>query len=354
MRLLLTGGGTGGHLYPGIAIAEEWLKSVFQGKVLFVVSHRGLEEKVLNNTGFKCRFVSLEIPGRVGWIRMPYLLGKSLVESLRIVREFNPHAIVGLGGFSSGPVAVAGKILGKPVFVQEQNILPGLTNRIIARFAKKIFLSYPGSEANLPRKKCVLTGNPVRGGLKGEKKDYGAFGFSRERFTVLAFGGSQGAQKINQAMIEAVALLADIEKRIQILHITGRADVELVEKGYRGFKHYTTGYLMEMDNAYAVADLVVCRAGATSLAEITALGKASVLIPYPHAAADHQTKNADFLVSNGAAVKIPDRELDGKTLARLIRDYLEHPEKIKKMEDKSRKMGSFEAAQKIVREIRDV
>jgi len=353
MRLIIAGGGTGGHLYPAIAIAEEWLKEFPKGKVLFVVSRRGLEEKVLQKLGYGYRFISLESLGRVGWFRMPYVLGKSLAESVQIIREFDPHLLLGVGGFSSGPVALAGKLLGKPVFIQEQNIIPGRTNRILAHLASRIYLSYADSEEHFPTNKTVLSGNPVRANLKVKRKEYNRFGFTDDRFTILVFGGSQGSQKINHSIIEATAHLAEVQDRIQILHITGQADLESVKKCYTGFRHYVTEYLMEMEEAYAIADLVICRSGATTLAEITALGKSSVLVPYPHATGDHQTKNADFLVRAGAAVKITDAELDGKRLARLIIDYLDHPNKLKEMESKSRKLGSFDGAKIIVCSMRD-
>ena len=305
---------------------------------------------MLQKLGFSYRFISLESLKRVGWLRMPYLLSKALAESLGIVREFNPHALVGVGGFASGPVTLAGKILGKPVFVQEQNTLPGTTNRIVARFARKIFTSYPGSDTHFPARRTVLAGNPVRAELRGGEKNYARFGFTKGRFTILVFGGSQGARKINQAMIEAAGGLAEIKDRLQIIHITGPSDQGSV--CYDQIQHYVTDFLMEINDAYAIADLVICRAGATTLAEITALGKASILIPYPHASGDHQTKNADFLVRAGAAVKIADSDLDANKLARLIHQYLDHPDRIKEMEEKSRELGSFDGAQNIVCSIR--
>lgn len=313
-----------------------------------MVSRRGLEEKVLDEHGFSCRFVSLESVGRAGWFKMPYLMGKSLAESYKIVRKFNPDVLLGMGGFSSAPVTVVGKMLGKPVFVQEQNILPGLANRLISRFSKKAFISYAESDRYFPEGRTLLCGNPVRAGLKTKVKDYARFGFSRDRFTVMAFGGSQGAHKINKAMIESAGHLTDITDKIQILHITGKKDFQAVNDGYGDIKRYVTPYLMEMQHAYSVADLVICRSGATTLAEITALGKASVLVPYPHAAGDHQSKNADFLVHAGAAVKVADAVLDGECLAGIIRDFVDHPDKTERMGKRSAAIGTFEGAKKII------
>ncbi len=313
-----------------------------------MVSRRGLEKKVLDELGLSCRFVSLESAGRAGWFKMPHLWGKSMAESYKIIREFNPDVLLGVGGFSSAPVALAGRMMGKPVYIQEQNILPGLANRIISRFSKKAFISYAESDRYFPADRTLLSGNPVREGLKSDKKDYARFGFSPDRFTVLAFGGSQGAHKINKAMTESAAHLTEIADKIQIIHITGRKDFKAVNDSYGDIKRYVTPYLMEMQQAYSIADLVICRAGATTLAEVTALGKASVLVPYPHAAGDHQSKNADFLVHANAAVKIADAKLDGECLAGLIRDFIDNPDKIEQMGKRSAAIGTFEGAKKII------
>ncbi len=349
MRMVIAGGGTGGHLFPGVAIAEEFLKRNRENKVLFIGTERGLESRVLKDLGFDLRTIHIEgVKGRglralAALVKIPW----SLAESLRILRSFSPDIVVGVGGYASGPGVMAAHWMGIKTAIAEQNALPGATNRILARFAGRIFVSFPESLKWLPPEKTVVTGNPIRAGFfggSGEGKK------AEGRFTVLVFGGSQGAHRINEAVKEALPYLDDIRDRLRFLHQTGEKDAPEVASAYRarGMDAGVSPFIRDMASAYRSADLLICRAGATSLAEITACGKAALFIPFPFAVNDHQTGNARVLVEAGAAEMIAEKDLDGKRLADAIRGFAADPDRIRAMEEKSRELGNPRAAADIV------
>jgi UDP-N-acetylglucosamine--N-acetylmuramyl-(pentapeptide) pyrophosphoryl-undecaprenol N-acetylglucosamine transferase len=351
LRIVIAGGGTGGHLFPGIAIAEAILDRDPKNEVLFIGTERGIEKRVLGEMGYPLRLLDVEgIKGR-GFIKVLGALWKipgSMGQSFRILKDYSPHLVIGVGGYASGPAVLAAVLSGIPTAIAEQNALPGVTNRILGRFVKKICLSFPDTDGWFPPGKTLVTGNPVRKIFREairKETETGAV----DRFVLLVFGGSQGAHVINMAMVEALDVLAEEKDRLMVVHQTGRLDYDAVAAAYaaRGFAADVQPFIMDMPAVYKKADLLVCRAGATSVAEITATGKASILIPFARAVGDHQTKNAEVLVRAGAAEMIPESALTGKTLAERIRELRRQPALIRHMEDSSRKLGNWKAADDI-------
>jgi UDP-N-acetylglucosamine--N-acetylmuramyl-(pentapeptide) pyrophosphoryl-undecaprenol N-acetylglucosamine transferase len=312
--MIVAGGGTGGHLFPGIAIAEEFLRRDPANRVLFIGTERGLEKKILGGLGFPLRTLKLEgLQGR-GPVRVLSSLLKipgSLLASFRILRTFQPAVVVGVGGYASGPAVLAARLMGLKTAIAEQNAFPGLTNRILGRFVHRIFVTFPASAHWFPASRTRVTGNPIRATFLADQTKNGKHD---PRFTLLIFGGSQGAHAINRVVMEALGSLGHMKDQIRFIHQTGEKDREAVEDGYRerGFAAEVTPFITDMAAAYRAADLLLCRAGATSIAEITAGGKAAILIPFPFAVNDHQTRNAEILVRAGAAEMIPEKELDGR------------------------------------------
>ncbi len=348
--MLIAGGGTGGHLFPGIAVAEEFLRRDREHRVLFVGTERGLEKRVLPTLGYELATLDVEgVKGR-GWLRSLGALLKiprSLFQSAGILKRFRPDVVLGVGGYASGPAVLAASLSGYPTAVAEQNALPGATNRILGRFVDRVFLTFRESAADFPARKVKVCGNPVRSAFLKERT---AGGRKNDRFGLLVFGGSQGARAINRAMEDALPLLRDLRDRMRILHQTGAAGVERTAAAYReaGLEAEVTPFILDMAGAYDAADLLVCRAGATSLAEITVSGKAALLVPFPFAAGDHQTWNARVLARAGAAEMVPEKELTGSLLAERIRRFVEEPGLLRAMEEKSRSLGNPRAAADIV------
>jgi UDP-N-acetylglucosamine--N-acetylmuramyl-(pentapeptide) pyrophosphoryl-undecaprenol N-acetylglucosamine transferase len=328
MKVIIAGGGTGGHLYPGIALARELLRE--QGnEVLFVGTEQGIEAKVLPREGLPVRFIAVgKLKGmKLGSIvRTLFTLPRSFTQSVGLLRDVRPDVVVGVGGYSSGPVAVAAWCLRIPLLVVEPNSYAGLANRKLGKLADKVILCFPGtgSQRFFSPGKTEKIGPLVRRGIEegSREKALAEFGLDPDRFTVFAMGGSGGAHAINMAMKEASRLLADV-KRLQILHQTGEKDVEDVTAGYReaGVRAAVLPYIHDMAGAYAAADLVVSRSGATTVAELAVCGKRAVLIPFPHAADNHQEFNARTLAERGQADLIIQKDLTGEILSGLIKKY---------------------------------
>jgi UDP-N-acetylglucosamine--N-acetylmuramyl-(pentapeptide) pyrophosphoryl-undecaprenol N-acetylglucosamine transferase len=348
MKIIIAGGGTGGHLFPALAIARELKKTIANVSITFVGTVRGIESKVIPKEGYDIRFIRSE--GLVGkdlfsTIRSVSRLPLSLMDSRRILKEINPDLVMGVGGYSSGPVVLSARLMGIPSFIHEQNTLPGLTNKLLGKIVNSIAVTYHESMKYFPAEKTYLTGNPVREDILEGDRDRGCktFSLDKERFTIFIFGGSSGAHNINQALGESLVYL-------QFLHQTGEKDFDSIKEIYssKGFKGTVLPFAYEMADAYAVADLIISRAGATTLAELTACGKTGILVPYPHAAGNHQEINARKLWDIGAAQMILDRELNGKTLSDMIKYLLEDPEAIGEMERTSQSLGSSDATKKII------
>jgi UDP-N-acetylglucosamine--N-acetylmuramyl-(pentapeptide) pyrophosphoryl-undecaprenol N-acetylglucosamine transferase len=276
-----------------------------------------------------------------------YQIPKSLWQSRRILKQFRPDMVVGVGGYASGPAVLTAHYMNIPTAIAEQNAVPGATNKILGSFADRIFVTYEQTGEYFPQKKVIFSGNPVRASLSSKgtrtkkEKDY------RQ---LLIFGGSQGAESINNCVMDMLPLLQNVRDQVRILHQTGTRQLEDVKKAYEkfGIQAEVTSFIVKMAEAYDDADLIICRAGATSLAEITAAGKAAILIPYPWAANDHQTRNAEALASGGAATVIPERELSGARLFDAVENLLRDRVTLRQMEENSLRMSRIDAAATIV------
>jgi UDP-N-acetylglucosamine--N-acetylmuramyl-(pentapeptide) pyrophosphoryl-undecaprenol N-acetylglucosamine transferase len=350
MRIVIAGGGTGGHLFPGIAIAEEFLKRDAATKIIFIGTKKGIESKLLDKFGYELKIIDIEgVKGRgiKALAKGTFQIPKSLWQSKRILKQFDPDIVLGVGGYASGPAVLAAHFMRVPTAIAEQNAVPGVTNKILGNFADRIFVTYGPTQKFFSQKKVVLSGNPVRasftaGGVKPkEKKDY------RQ---LLIFGGSQGAEAINKSVVDMLPQLQSVKDKIKILHQTGLKQMEEVKKAYEqfGIQAIVKDFIIDMAGAYAESDLIICRAGATSLAEITAAGKASVLIPYPWAANDHQLKNAQALKAEGAAEVIIEKELSGPKLFSVVENLLQDEGKLRMMEGNSLRISKIDAAAIIV------
>ena len=313
-------------------------------------TEQGIEFRVLPKEGFNLETLPIKgLKGRGfrGVIDALYGIPLSLFRVLSMFRRFHPDCIIGLGGYASGPVLLAGKLTGMRCAIMEQNLRPGFTNKLLARWVDRVFTAYPESAKFFPGASVSETGNPVRWQkLPAVNK--------REKFSLLIFGGSLGARRINFAVIDALKRLTDLQPRLFVTHQTGPLDYAAVKEAYAGlpFEAEVTPFIDRMDEAYAQADLLLCRAGATTVAEVTAFGKAAVLVPYPYAIYDHQRGNAQALQERGAAEMILDQELNGEMLAERIRAYISDRGQIERMAAAARSMGRPDAAARIVDECR--
>jgi len=350
LGMVIAGGGTGGHLFPGIAVAEEFLRRDPGNRILFIGTERGLEKRILSGMGLPLKTIPVEgLKGR-GPARAAGALGKipaGLFASFRILHEFRPAIVLGVGGYASGPAVLAARIMGTATAIAEQNAFPGLTNRMLGRFADRIFLSFAASRRWFPARRTQVTGNPIRAAFLEERPPEEK---NDPRFTVLIFGGSQGAHAINRFVGEALDGLRHLKDRLRFIHQAGEKDREVVAAAYRegNFAAEVSPFIMDMAAAYRAADLLICRAGATSIAEITASGKAAILIPFPFAVNDHQTKNAEILARAGAVEMIAEKDLSGELLASAIERLSRNPEAVRNMETAASALGNRRAAEEIV------
>ena len=352
MKVLIAAGGTGGHIYPGIAVAKEIMRRDETSEVLFVGTARGLETKIVPDNGFQLSLIKsagLKNVGFIGKLKGLLILPKSFLEARHLIKDFKPDVVVGAGGYDSGPVLLTASLMRIPTLVMDSNALPGFTNRRLAPFIKKAALTF---EEALPffGKKGIVTGNPVRKEFFDiQPKERG------EKVNLLVFGGSQGARAINNAMGDALRLLPNA--KLLITHQTGEFDYEKLKEIYSRSSFTDADvrtFISNMVDEFAKADLVICRAGATTCAELSAAGKAAIMIPLPTAADDHQRKNAEALLAAGAAKMILQRDLNGESLANEILDLINRQEKISAMETATKKLARKDAAKVTVNLIEEL
>ncbi len=361
MRAIITGGGTGGHIYPALAIAKG-LKERYPGiEILYVGTNRGLESDIVPKEGYafeKINVAGFERRLSLKNFKVLWQAGGGLVKAMNIVRRFKPDVAVGTGGYVTGPVMMACALFKVPTLIHEQNALPGVTNRILSRMVSRVAVTFEDSVKHFPKgARIKVTGLPVRPEIFQVAKEeaYSRLGIAPNKPVLLVFGGSRGARKINNAMVKVVEELQN-DEGIQIIHATGQAGhkeylnmlqargISLVNIG----NITTVPYLYNMQDALNVADLVVCRAGAATLAELTALGLPSILVPYPYAAENHQEHNARALAERGAAVMINDAELTGDVLLEHIKQLLSSPQALHRMAEESLKLGKPQALEDIL------
>jgi UDP-N-acetylglucosamine--N-acetylmuramyl-(pentapeptide) pyrophosphoryl-undecaprenol N-acetylglucosamine transferase len=355
VKVVIAGGGTGGHLFPGLAMAEEFRKRDNNTEVVFVGTEHGIEARVLPREGYPLRFVRAEGFAGKSLFRKMRSAGKaffSVLDSYRILNAVLPDLVIGVGGYASGAVVMMAHMKSIPTMIHEQNTVPGMANRILGRFVDQICVTYQESLSVFPLGKTFLTGNPIRPKiLRGDREAAERlFSLEKEMFTVFVFGGSSGAVSINRSVVDALNYLGDYRGKIQFLHQTGERDYESVREAYRksGFKGTVAPFIYQMAEAYAAADMVISRAGATTLAEITALGKPALLVPYPHSAGRHQEFNAIKLREMGAALMVFDHEMSGVVVAGHIREMFESASARQDMQRASRGLGRPDACVRIV------
>jgi UDP-N-acetylglucosamine--N-acetylmuramyl-(pentapeptide) pyrophosphoryl-undecaprenol N-acetylglucosamine transferase len=346
-RVVIVGGGTGGHLFPGIAVAQEF-RQHHQAEVVFLTTPKPVTIQILEKYQLPWEAVASRAVKGMGffsrlraWFGVP---GHVLAARGRL-KKLKPHLVLGVGGHASGPVGVSAWTLGLPLAIHEQNAIPGLTNRLLGRVAGRVFLSFPDTAGHFAAEKSRWTGNPIR------REFFEAAPPRPETpFTVLVMGGSQGAHHLNMEVLKALPLLAAQRERLKFLHLTGDVDLDQVQQGYQeaGFAAEAAAFTPEVAAWMARAHLLVCRAGAGTLAELNARGRAALLVPYPFAANNHQEANARFLENAGAASLILNKHFTGELLADTILQFFAQPERLQAMEAASLRLAKPHAAGEIV------
>jgi UDP-N-acetylglucosamine--N-acetylmuramyl-(pentapeptide) pyrophosphoryl-undecaprenol N-acetylglucosamine transferase len=357
MRLLIAGGGTGGHLFPGIAVAEEFLARDPANQVLFVGTERGIEARAVPAAGYRLEVISaagIRGKGGLSQIKGAAMMVYGYAQSRKILKSFRPDMVLGVGGYASLPVVLAAKGMQIPRYIHEQNAIPGMTNKFLAQFADRVFVTLEESERFFPKDKILLTGNPLRQQILKMVADSGRqTPAGKDAFRLFIFGGSQGAHAINMAITEALPVLKQKQSRIDIVHQTGEKDLEAVSAAYQraGIQARVTAFINDMASEYAMADLIICRAGATTIAEVTACGKACLFIPFPHAVDDHQRRNAEALLKKDACFMLLERELSGERLAEIICELVQDSAAIERTAGHAFELARLDAASIIVDEM---
>jgi len=361
MKLIIAGGGTGGHLFPGIAVTEEFLSRDPGNEVLFVGTERGIEARAVPAAGYHLELISAA--GIRGKRTLSQLKGVAMMiygyaQSRKILKSFRPDMVLGVGGYASLPMVLAARGMRIPRFIHEQNAIPGQTNRLLAKFASKVFITLEESACYFPAATTLLTGNPLRRQILDMIENFSTTCAEddvrfADNFRLFIFGGSQGAHAINAAMIEALPLLKKGRGKFIITHQTGEKECAEVTAAYRaaGVEAKVTSFISDMAAEYARADLIICRAGATTIAEVTACGKACLFIPFPHAVDDHQRRNAEALLKKDACFMMLERELTGETLAQSILTLAEDPNLVRSTGELAFSLARLDAARIIVDEM---
>ena len=346
--VLIMAGGTGGHVFPALAVANALAARGV--RVCWLGTPWGLEARVVPAAGHDLRTVpvrGLRGGGLLGWLRAPFALARALGLTLGVMRDTDPHLVIGMGGYASGPGGVAAWLLGKPLVVHEQNAVPGLTNRLLALLASRVLEAFPGSFP--PARRARHTGNPLRAELTRapppEQRLAGRSGALR----LLVLGGSQGARVLNEIVPDAIAAMTD-RRAVEIRHQAGERNLADARARYaaHGIDASPVGFIEDMAAAYGWADLVVCRAGALTVAELAAVGVASLLVPFPYATDDHQTANGRFLADAGAALLVRQDELDATRLGRLFAELHAARDRLVRMAVAARRLAVPDATERVL------
>ncbi len=359
IRIIFAGGGTGGHLFPAIAIADEIKRLEPNAEILFVGTKNKIEARVVPQKGFALR--TIWISGfhrrlRLTNILFPLKVLVSLMQSYSIIKNFKPNIVVGTGGYVSGPIVYTATVLNIPTLIHEQNSYPGVTTRLLGSRVNQVCITFEQSKRYLKRQDNVsFSGNPTRSSLENvtasDANKYFGFDSSNKKKTLLVFGGSLGATTINNAVLEQLEQFVTLGYRI--IWQTGNEDFERIKSSSKNIVKdslWLNSFIERMDYAYAASDVVICRAGATTIAELTRLGKPAILIPYPFAAADHQTENAKAMTESGAAVMLKDSDAKSK-LFDVVQSLLSDSDKLQTMSIASKQLGKPNAAEEIARQV---
>ncbi len=344
MRVIIAGGGTGGHVIPAIAIAQE-LRSRYNAEVLFVGTARGIETRLVPGAGFPLELINVGALNRVSLttrLKTLFDLPRALAQSASLIRKFKPDVMIGVGGYASGPAMLAGAMLRVPLMIFEPNVVPGVANRMVARWVKAAAVHFEATQSYFPN--AVVTGVPVRReffAVPARSLD--------DRPTLLVFGGSQGAHAINVAIVQAMPILAAQIPVLHLIHQTGQSDFEAAQAAAikAGISAEVSPFIDDMPAAFARADLLICRSGASTVAEVAASGKPAIFVPLPTAADDHQRHNAETLANAGAALLLPQPELTPDRLAQKIASLLADRPQLAKMGESARHFAHPNAATEI-------
>lgn len=343
-RVLIMAGGTGGHVFPALAVAEELKTRAVD--VFWMGTEKGIESKLVPAAGLPISYIKIQGlrgNGLLGWLLAPFKLIKAVAEALKIIKTIKPDVVLGLGGFASGPGGVAAKLTAKPLAIHEQNAIPGLTNKLLSRFAKKVMEGFPHSFPQNTQAEWV--GNPVRLSIENINEPVQRYNDRTGPLRLLVLGGSLGARALNSFIPQALALL-DENQRPEIKHQCGQQHIDDCQQAYAAVEISAdiTAFIDDMSATYAWADLVICRAGALTIAELAATGVAAVLVPYPYAVDDHQTQNAAVLVNVGAAKIIQEKELTAEMLAKEIKRLSDDREQLLSMATAARAQAKLGTA----------
>ena len=359
MRLLIAGGGTGGHLFPGMAVAEEFLARDPSNEVLFVGTEHGIEARAVPAAGYRIELITaagIRGKGIFSQLKGVAMMLYGYALSRKILKSFQPDMVLGVGGYASLPMVLAAKGMQTPRYIHEQNAIPGMTNKLLARFSDRVFITLEESDKFFPKEKTLLTGNPLRRqilNMVAVVRSELSLSVPKPSFRLFVFGGSQGAHAINSAMIAALPRLANLSDRLEICHQTGENDYTEVRAAYAGSEIPSTvqPFISDMAAEYHKADLIICRAGATTIAEVTACGKACLFIPFPHAVDDHQRRNAEALLKKQACFMLLEYELSGERLTTMIRDLMNEPLTLRQTGELAFSLARLDAATIIVDEM---
>jgi UDP-N-acetylglucosamine--N-acetylmuramyl-(pentapeptide) pyrophosphoryl-undecaprenol N-acetylglucosamine transferase len=354
VRLLIAGGGTGGHLYPGIALADEAMRRG-GSEVLFVGTSRGIETRAVPAAGYALETIEvsgLKRMGLAGTLRGLLRLPLALLRSLSILRKFRPDVVVGVGGYASGPMVLAAVLAGYPTAIQEQNSVPGITNRILGKLVRAVFIAFDEAERFFPLRKIERLGNPVRKAIVAALEGVASETPVGPKLRILVVGGSQGARAVSELVVGAAPILASKGVDFSLVHQTGNSDFERIQARYRELgleaRVEVRAFIDKMAEAYGAADLVIGRAGALTLAELAIVGKPAILVPLPTAADDHQTKNAGHCAGAGAALVLNQRTSNAEDLAKAVAAIADDRPKQSAMGKAMRELARPRAAEEIV------